>query len=304
MICGFDDLLVATAALSPRRVVVAGAAKAAVLLAAREAVDRGRVCLVLVADEPELRRVANALEWDLGAARVVHQPGDEGQLASCAVREVVEGRGDLLMKGGVSTAALLHAVLRAPELRTGRRLSHVAAVEAPGYGRLQLHTDGGINILQDLPVAQDILHNAVGLARALGQARPSIAGLALVETVTESLPETQRMADLAHWVKSKGLGEAEMEGPVGLDIAASAACAALKGVQSKIAGNADIFFGPNITAVNFVVKALATMAGAQVAGMVLGAKVPLVVLSRSDSPQTRLLSLALATLYDERGHES
>jgi len=301
MIDSFSALMAAAGRLPPMRVAVAGAAKAPVLTALREAVQRNLVCPILVGPEDETRSAALSIGWGLGECVLVHESGDETQIAARAVQEVAQARAGLLMKGTVSTAALLHQLLKVPQLRSGRRLSHVAVVQTPGYGRLQLHTDGGINIQQDAPVLKDIVSNAVGLSRALGQAAPAIAGLALVEKVSPDLPETGRMAEVAAWVDGGGVGAATMRGPVALDVAVSAEAAQLKGVPCDIAGRSDIFVGPNISATNFVVKALATLAGAQAAGIVLGAHVPVVLLSRSDSPQTKLLSLALARLYEDRG---
>ncbi len=301
MIDSFSALMAAAGRLAPMRVAVAGAAKAPVLTALREAVQRNLVCPILVGPEDETRSAALSIGWGLGECVLVHEGGDETQIAARAVQEVAQARAGLLMKGTVSTAALLHQLLKVPQLRSGRRLSHVAVVQTPAYGRLQLHTDGGINIQQGVPVLKDIVSNAVGLSRALGQTEPAIAGLALVEKVTADLPETGRMAEVAAWVDAGGVGAATMRGPVALDVAVSADAAQLKGVPCDIAGRSDIFVGPSISATNFVVKALATLAGAQAAGIVLGAQVPVVLLSRSDSPQTKLLSLALARLYEDRG---
>lgn len=303
MIDSFGALLAAAGHLPPLSVAVAGAAKAPVLSALREAVQRNLVCPILVGPEDETRKAALSLGWGLGECVLVHEDGDETQIAARAVQEVAQARAGLLMKGTVSTATLLHQLLKVPQLRSGRRLSHVALVQTPGYGRLQLHTDGGINIQQDVPVVKDIVGNAVRLSRALGETSPAIAGLALVENITADLPETSRMAEVAAWVEAGGVGSATMRGPVALDVAVSAEAAQLKGVPCDIAGRTDIFVAPNISAANFVVKALATLSGAQAAGIVLGARVPIVLLSRSDSPQTKLLSLALARLYEDRGQQ-
>lgn len=299
MIRSFDALLSAVQGLPPRRVVVAGATKAPIFEALEGAVARGLVEPVLVGPEAKVRGHLDARRWT-ARVEVVDEPGDDGAVARRAVAEVRAGRAELLMKGSVATAALLSAVLdEKAGLRRGERLSHVAVVEAGDYGRLQLHTDGGINLVQDLAVRKELLLHAVELCQSLGVDHPNIAGLALVEAANPKLPETLEMAELRDWVNGGGLGiEAVMEGPVGLDIALSARAAEMKGFASKIAGQTDVFLGPNITAVNFTVKGLIELGGARVGGLVLGAKVPIVLLSRSDGPETRLLSLALAVQHD------
>ena len=149
-----------------------------------------------------------------------------------------------------------------------------------------------------LPVSG--LANAVELARHLQIEEPRIAGLALTEEVNPDIPETGEMRQLAEWVNGGALGPAFMEGPVALDVALSHEAADIKGLESRLAGKTDIFLGPNISTTNFVVKALLQLRQARVAGLVMGAKVPIVLLSRSDSPETRLQSLALAAYLESK----
>lgn len=295
MIRSFEDLLTAVAGRPRRRVAVAGADKRPVFEALSEAVARGWVTPVLVGEQEKVRARADEVGWTSGF-EVLDEAGGPERVAARAVGLVAGGQADLLMKGSVPTAALLSAVLDPQAgLRTGSRLSHVAAVEAGGYGRLMLFTDGGINLAPDLETRRQILVHAVEVCRALGNPAPNVAGLALVETENDKLPETREMAQLARWVAGGGLGpRVTMEGPLGLDIALSKAAAELKGVSSEIAGEVDVFLGPDATAVNFTVKGLVGLADAKVAGVVVGARVPIVLLSRSDGPRTRLLSLALA----------
>lgn len=293
MIRSFVELIASLQGRAPRRIAVAGAAAPSIFEALGAAAAHGWVEPVLVGPEDTVRAAAEAAGHP-GRLRVVPVDGGDAAVAARAVQEVVAGRADLLMKGTVGSATLLSAVLRS-ELRTGARLSHVAAVEAGDYGRLQLHTDGGINLVQDLETRREILRHAVGLARRLGNRAPTVAGLALVEKVDPKLPETGEMRALAQWASEGGLGpDVRMEGPVGLDIALSRSAALDKGYASEVAGAVDVFLGPNISAVNFTVKGLVALGGARVAGLVLGARVPIVLLSRSDSADTRLLSVALA----------
>ena len=294
---GFDAILRRAAAGPPQRVAVAGAASPSVLHALREATERGIIQAILVGPGPDIRAAAAAAGGaSMRTARVVPSPGDDAAGAALAVAEVATGRADVMMKGTVATASLLHAVLDAETgLRAGRRLSHVAVVSHPGYPRLMLHTDGGINHHLDDGVRRDLLRNAVQLARGLGVAAPRVACLALVEKVDPHLPDTQAAADLAAWAAA-ALPGVVAEGPLGIDMAYSAEAAAIKGLPSQVAGCADIFVHPAITTCNFAVKSLVSVAGARAAGVVLGARAPIVLLSRADDADTRLLSLAVAAV--------
>ena len=297
----FEDLLHRMENAPSRLVAVAGAAKASVIEALREAVRRNLVEPVLVGPEQVIRKLCIEHLLPLERCTFVDVDGDDEALAQAAVSEVREGRAGMLMKGSVPTAVLLRATLdKEKGLRAGRVLSHVAVTESPSYSRFMLHTDGGINLVQDLETRKSILANAVDLARLLEIEEPRIAGLALTEEVNPDIPETVEMRELAGWVNGGALGKAFMEGPVALDVALSHEAADIKGLESRLAGETDIFLGPNISTTNFVVKALLQLRQAKVAGLVLGAKVPIVLLSRSDSPETRLFSLALGAYYQSR----
>jgi butyrate kinase len=297
----FEDLLHRVENAPSRSVAVAGAAKVSVIEALREAVRRKLVKPILVGPEKIIRKLCVEHMLPLEHCTFVDVDGDDEALAQAAVSEVHEGRAGLLMKGSVPTAILLRATLdKEKGLRAGRVLSHVAVTESPSYSRFMLHTDGGINLVQDLETRKSILANAVDLARLLEIEEPRIAGLALTEEVNPDIPETVEMRELAGWVNGGALGKAFMEGPVALDVALSHEAADIKGLESRLAGETDIFLGPNISTTNFVVKALLQLRQAKVAGLVLGAKVPIVLLSRSDSPETRLFSLALGAYYQSR----
>jgi len=297
----FEDLLHRVENARIRRVAVAGAAKAGVVEALREAVKRRLVEPVMIGREKDIRRLCREHVLPPDRYSLVNVDGDGEAMAAAAVAEVREGRAELLMKGSVPTAVLLRAVLDKDKgLRAGRVLSHVAVTENPSYPRFMLHTDGGINLVQDLATRKSILANAVDLARILEIDEPRIAGLALTEEVNPEIPETVEMRELAEWINGGALGPAFMEGPVALDVALSHDAAELKGLESRLAGVTDIFLGPNISTTNFVVKALLQLHQSKVAGLVLGAKVPIVLLSRSDSPETRLNSLALGAYYQSR----
>jgi phosphate butyryltransferase len=305
MIRSFAELTDAVAGAPTKRVAVAGAHVDTVIEALRDASADDLVEPVLVGPERRIRQLAEVAGFDLGPFRVVDTSDDEAEISALAVAEVGEGRADLLMKGNVATERLLRAVLDKDRgLRSGRVLSHVAVVETAAYPKLMLHTDGGINLHQDLQARKDILANAVELARCLEIDHPQVACLALVEKENPKLPETLDMGELIRWAGGGSLGNLFIEGPMGIDMALSPEAARLKGVPSRIAGQADVFLGPNISAVNFVVKSLIQLAGAKVAGLVVGARAPIVLLSRSDSREIRCLSLALGALHDEQEIES
>lgn len=201
----------------------------------------------------------------------------------------------LLMKGDIDTASLLKAVMNS-QLRKdkNRLLTHIAVLESPRYKRLLLTTDGGVNTEISEDILTAILENVLLATKALQISKPNIAMLALVEKVTSKLPETifaqeavQRYKDDQRFI---------IEGPVALDVALSATAARAKGLSSRIAGQTDVFIGPNITAINFVSKALLSIGGAQGGGIILGASVPIVLLSRSDTLETKLNSIALGLL--------
>ena len=175
-------------------------------------------------------------------------------------------------------------------------MSHLAVVEARGYGKLMLFTDGGMVIRPNLAQKVDILKNAISVAKRLGIQVPKVAVLASVETVHPEIPETVDAAELVRMNREGQFPSTVVDGPVAMDIAVSRKAAEMKGVDSPVSGDADIFLVPDVASGNISVKALVYLAGAQVGGVVLGAKVPIVLLSRSDSAQTKLHSIALGAL--------
>ncbi len=294
--------------IPPLTIAVSAPEEETVLVALAEAAARGWILPFLVGEREKLELLLTRLELDPGTFTI--EDTQPGLTAERAVELVRSGEAHLLMKGKTPTAELLRAVLnresgllrpvdRAPEgednaSASPRILSHVAVVESPQYPRLMLFTDGGVNIEQPLPVLRDMLHNALDLSRALDTPVPNVAALALVENVTEKLPETRLAQALVQEADQGRFGRCVVEGPLALDVALSAESADSKGIPSKIAGSTDIFLGPNITATNFMVKALMSLGGAKGGGVVLGAAAPIVLLSRSDAPDTRLNSITLA----------
>jgi phosphotransacetylase len=304
----FDALYRRLENMKPLPIAVAAAEDETLLKALGVAVQRHWVQPLLVGQKEKLELLLDRLNLSLIDFTVITSP--EGQAAGKAVQLVRSGEAELLMKGRTATAELLRAVLnkesglvrpseKSPDHAHGqesqsRLLSHVAVVESPNYPHLMLCTDGGVNIDQPLPVLRDILSNSLELARALGIEIPRVAVLALVENVSEKLPETRLAQALAEEAQAGRFGKCHVEGPLALDVALSREAARSKGIDSEIAGKTNIFLGTHITTTNFVVKALMSIGGARGGGVILGATAPIVLLSRSDLLETRLNSIAIS----------
>jgi phosphate butyryltransferase len=209
-----------------------------------------------------------------------------------SIAAVKSGEADLLMKGNIDTATLLKAIMNKQNgLRSNRFLSHVAVIESPNYNRLILTTDGGVNTILSENLLESIIENALQVTHTLKNSNPNIAMLALIEKVSENLPETI----LAHKTAERYKDDSRftIEGPIALDVALSTIAAEAKRIDSKIAGKTDIFIGPNITATNFISKMLLSIGMSKGGGVIIGAKIPIILLSRSDRMETKLNSIAL-----------
>lgn len=208
-----------------------------------------------------------------------------------AIQAIHSGQCSLIMKGDISTTTLLKGILSSTGIPVMNRLSHVAVMESPAYEKLMLWTDGGVNIELTQDVLISMIQNAISLSKSLGNTHPQIALLTLVEKLMNQLPETL----MAHELKNIFTHEdgITIEGPIALDVALSSTSAERKGIASSIAGETDIFVGPSITATNHIVKALIALGNAEVGGIIMGASIPIILLSRSDDKSTRLNSMAL-----------
>lgn len=296
MLTNFTQVLAAVRDLPPRRVVVAAAQDDAVLQAVAAARAQGIADFILVGDRERIKQAAAAAGVDVGDCPVVAEP-DDRKAALRAAALVSSGEADVLMKGMLSTADLLRAVLdKEVGLRTGRVLSHAAVMQVPGFPRLLIVTDGGMNIAPDIQHKADIVQNAVYLAAALGIAPARVAVLAAIEVVNPDMPATLAAAALAKMAERGQIKGAVIDGPLALDNAINAAAARHKGIKSAVAGEADILLVPDIEAGNILCKALVYFAGGTLAGLVLGARRPIVVTSRADSPESKVMSLACAVL--------
>ncbi|MBC7202193.1 MAG: phosphate acetyltransferase [Pusillimonas sp.] len=252
---------------------------------------------VLVGPRARLAKVAKGLGIDLNAFQVRDTPHSHAS-ADAAVDLVKLGQADLLMKGSLHTDELMHAVLGGQSgLRTNRKLSHVFIMDVPGHAGLLFITDAAINIFPDLETKADIVRNAIELHHALGLGKPKVAILSAVEQINGKIPST---IDAAALCKMADRGQIEggiVDGPLALDNAISPDAARIKGIHSKVAGYAQILVVPDLEAGNMLAKNLTFLSGAEAAGVVVGARVPIILTSRADSEQTRLASCAVAVCY-------
>jgi len=251
----------------------------------------------LFAPETQLHQIAAAAKLDLSKCRIVasDSPEDAAQKAALAA-----GNNEVqaLMKGSLHTDILLHAAMqKEAKLRTGRLLSHCALVSVPTYARRVIITDAALNIAPDTDQKRDICQNAIGFAIGLGIKLPKVAVLAAIELVNTRMPATLDGAILAKMADRRQIVGGIVDGPLDLDAAVDADAARIKHIVSPVAGSADVLLAPNIDAANMIYKDLGFMADAQSAGLVVGARVPIILTSRADSAATRLYSTAAAVLY-------
>ncbi len=288
--------LVARAAGAALPIAVAHPCDAASLCAAVEAALAGLVAPILVGPEAKIRAAAEQAGVDIGPYRLV-DAAHSHDAAARAVALVRAGEAGLLMKGSLHTDELMHEVAHsATGLRTARRLSHVYIMDVPAYPRLLLVTDAAINIAPDLEAKADIVRNAIDLAQRLGMALPRVAILAAVETVNPAMRATLDAAALCKMADRGQITGGLLDGPLAFDNAVSPEAARQKGIVSPVAGQADILMVPDLESGNMLAKQLCYLAGADAAGVVMGARVPIVLTSRADSARTRLASCAVAVL--------
>ncbi|HEY1697621.1 MAG TPA: bifunctional enoyl-CoA hydratase/phosphate acetyltransferase [Polyangiaceae bacterium] len=291
------DRLVARCRDLPRVPFAVVAPTTEVALSGAVAAERaGLIQPILVGNADTVRALASKLGIDVSAMRLVDAEGDE-DAARKAVTLCRQGAAMGLMKGSLHTDVLMHAVLDAKDgLRTARRVSHVFVIDAPAYPRPLLVTDAAITIYPTLDEKVDIAKNAIELAHALGIAKPNVAILSAVETVNSKITSTLDAAALCKMADRGQITGAVLDGPLAFDTAVSAEAAAIKRLVSPVAGAADVLLVPDLEAGNMLAKQLEYLGGAELAGVVLGAKVPIVLTSRSDSARARLASCAVAVL--------
>jgi phosphate acetyltransferase len=275
---------------------VAHPCEASALAGALEAGAKGLIVPILVGQAAKIQEVAQRASLDLGKTRIVDAPHSHAAAAK-AVELVRQGEAELLMKGSLHTDELLSAVVaRETGLRTKRRISHVFIMDVPTYHKVLIVTDAAINIAPTLEEKADICQNAIDLAVSLGVTAPKVAILAAVETVNAKMPATIDAAALCKMAERGQITKGVLDGPLAFDNAISKDAARTKGIRSEVAGDPDILLVPDLEAGNMLAKQLTFLANADSAGLVLGARVPIILTSRADSVRSRIASCGVAML--------
>ncbi len=292
----YESLLAMCRNLSPVPTAVAHPCEETALAGALDAARERLIKPILVGPEERIRETARAAGLDLGDTPIIDAPYSQAS-ATRAVELVREGRAELLMKGSLHTDELLSAIVaRDTGLRTNRRLSHVYIMDVPAYHKVLFVTDAAINISPVLEDKVDICQNAIDLALAMGIKRPKVALLSAVETVTSKIPATVEAAALCKMVDRGQITGGVLDGPLAFDNAISAEAARKKGIRSEVAGDPDILVAPDLEAGNILAKQFSLLARADCAGVVMGARVPIILTSRADSVRARIASSAVAML--------
>ncbi|MFX1763252.1 bifunctional enoyl-CoA hydratase/phosphate acetyltransferase [Paraburkholderia sp. A1RI-2L] len=292
----YSALLARCAGLAPVPTAVAHPCDVSSLTGAIDAANLGLIEPLLVGPEAKIRSVAQEARLSLENVKIVDVPHSHAA-AERAVLAVREGEAELLMKGSLHSDELLHEVARgASGLRTERRLSHVFAMDVPAYHKPLFITDAAVNIFPKLADKADIVRNAIDLVQALGIATPKVAILAAVETVSDKMPSTIEAAALCKMADRGQIVGGLLDGPLAFDNAINAEAARIKGITSQVAGDPDILLVPDLEAGNMLAKQLTFLAGAESAGIVLGARVPVILTSRADTVRARIGSCAIAVL--------
>jgi phosphate acetyltransferase len=292
----YERLIAATKGLQPLVAAVAHPCDETSLRGALDAAGEGLIVPILVGPKDRIGTAAEALGLDLHGIEIVDVPHSEAA-AEKAVELVRTGRAELLMKGSLHSDELLAAVTkRETGLRTGRRISHVFVMDVPTHPHTLFITDAAVNISPDLAAKRDIVQNAIDLFTGLGLGSPKVAILSAVETINSSIPSTIDAAALCKMADRGQIAGGELDGPLAFDNAISPEAARIKGIKSPVAGQAQILVVPDLEAGNMLAKNLTFLSNADAAGIVLGARVPIVLTSRADNVRTRMASCAVAVL--------
>jgi len=292
----YEELLGKCRTLEAIPTAVAHPCEASALAGAIAAADEGLILPILVGPADRIKDIAQQAQVALGDVEIV-DTSHSHESAAQAVQLVCTGRAELLMKGSLHTDEFMAAVVsRDAGLRTARRLSHVFVMDVPTYHKVLIVTDAAINIAPTLEDKVDICQNAIDLCNSIGPARPKVAILAAVESVTSRMPATLDAAALCKMAERGQITGAVVDGPLAFDNAISKDAARTKGIRSEVAGDPDILLAPDLEAGNILAKQLSFLANADSAGLVLGAKVPVILTSRADSVRSRIASCGAAML--------
>ena len=295
----YEHLIEKARALQPPTTAVVHPCDEPSLRAVLETAEANLIRPVLVGPAGRIAAVADAASLSLQGIELIDAPHSVASAAK-AVEIVRTGQAALLMKGSLHSDEILGAVAdKTTGLRTGRRISHVFVMDVPSYPDPLFITDAAVNIFPDLNAKRDIVQNAIDLHVGLGLGRPRVAILSAVETVTEKIPSTIEAAALCKMADRGQIKDGDLDGPLALDNAISPDAARIKGISSVVAGRAQILVVPDLEAGNMLAKNLTFLSGADAAGIVLGARVPIILTSRADNLRTRMASCAVAKLYSE-----
>lgn len=297
----FHDILEVAKKCPPKKVAIAVAQEGEVIEAARDCQESGIANAALVGDADEIARIASERGIDISSFTIINER-DISNAARRAVQMVHDGEADMVMKGAVNSPTVLRAVLdKNIGLRTGKVLSHVAVFESPGYNRLMLMTDAGMNIKPTFHQKVDMINNAVAVAKSLKIENPKVALISHMELVNPDMSSSIDAGMLCKMAERGQIKDCIVDGPLALDLALSKESARAKGVKSDVAGQADILVLDNIDAANVLYKALVFLGGAKITGLIVGASAPVILTSRADSSEAKLVSVAIGVLMANNG---
>ena len=294
LIKDFASMVEEVKSMSPMRLAVVQGSDKLVLESIKIATDEGIIIPILIGDEIKIKEQARKINLSLEAIEIIDIK-DISLMASTGAKLISENKADILMKGMISTAPFVRAVLDPSYSLVERKLiSHLSVFKTPAYGKMLFITDAGINISPTLEEKCIILQNSIDTLNILGYKKPKVAVLTAVETVSSNMPACIDAAIISKMAERKQITGALVDGPLALDNAINKEAALQKGITSPVAGDADLLLVPNIETGNTLAKSITYLSGGDMAGVVVGAKAPIVVASRADSSKTKFLSIVLA----------
>ena len=296
MITSFKEVITKVQSDRMRMIAVAGADDLQVMQGLAQARRMGIADAVLVGNGPKIEETLKECGAGDCGFRIEHVEGDLPKVAERTVSLITGGSADVIMKGFMDTSILLKAVLKEKSLRTERYMSVLGILEPPSYGKLLFLTDGGFIIRPTLEQKIDLIRNGCEVVKKLGIHPPKVGLVCAVEKVNEKMPDTVEAAELVKMNREGKIPDCIVEGPFGFDNAVSAEAAAHKGVRGKVPGDADLLVFPDLVSANAVYKAMGFLTETKTAGYLAGAKIPIIVCSRADNPETKLNSIAMAAL--------
>lgn len=296
MVKEFETLLELAQKKGPVKLSVAVAQDPDVLLAVKDAMSLGIIDPILVGDENEIKKVAKSIDFNISSVEIIHQE-DKTKAASLATELVSSKKAQILMKGLVDTSIIMKQVLDGDiGLRTGNVISHVAVFDVETYHKLFIVTDAAMILAPNLDVKKQIIENSIGVLHSLGVEEPKVAVLAAKEKVDEKMEATVHARDLKEMNRLGEIKGCIVDGPFALDNAVSKHSAKVKGIDSPVAGDADILLVPNIESGNILYKSLTFLGKAKSAGLIVGTKSPVILTSRADNQEVKLNSIALGVM--------